>query len=172
MVWHDYVATDPDAPLSSLAILDKVVLVGRTRNAVSEIAVHDLVTGRLLGEVPLPGVGSVGSLSTRVGGGHEAWFSYTDSVTPSAVYCYDTTAARTTLWSQPPGATAVPEAESRQVEFTSADGTELQMLVIGRPGDHGPRPTILYGYGGFGQSLTPTYSAFTLAWVEASTACS
>ena len=41
------------------------------------------------------------------------------------------------------------------------------MLVIGKPGEHGPRPTILYGYGGFGQSLTPTYSAFTLAWVEA-----
>ena len=97
LIWHDYVAADPEAPLSSLAILDKVVLVGRTRNAVGEIAIHDLVTGRLLGEVPLPGVGSVGSLSTHPEGGHQAWFSYTDSVTPSAVYCYDATTARTTV---------------------------------------------------------------------------
>ncbi|GAA1596236.1 prolyl oligopeptidase family serine peptidase [Kribbella sancticallisti] len=167
LVWHDYVAADPEAPLSSLAILDKVVLVGRTRHAVGEIAIHDLVTGRLLGEVPLPGAGSVGSLSTRREGGHEAWFSYTDSITPSAVYCYDTTSASTALWSRPPGAVEVPEAESRRVDFTSADGTELQMLVVGEPGEHDPRPTILYGYGGFGQSITPTYSAFTLAWVEA-----
>lgn len=167
LLWHDYVPADPDAPLSSLAILDKVVMVGRTRNAVSEIAIHDLVTGRPLGEVPLPGIGSVGSPMTRPEGGHEVWFSYTDSITTSAVYRYDTTSARTTLWSHPPGAIAVPEAESRQVEFTSPDGTELHMLVIAKPGHHGPRPTILYGYGGFGQSLTPTYSAFTLAWVEA-----
>nr|WP_203590625.1 prolyl oligopeptidase family serine peptidase [Streptomyces sp. SID13031] len=166
-VWHDFVPADPAAPLSSLAILDKVVLVGRTRNAIGEIAIHDLVTGRFLGEVPLPGVGSVGSLSTRPEGGHEVWFSYTDSVTPAAVYAYDHNTARTTLWSPPPGVVGVPEAESRQVAFTSADGTALQMLVVGKPGEHGPRPTILYGYGGFGQSLTPTYSAFTLAWVEA-----
>ncbi len=82
LVWHDYVPADPSAPLSSLAILDKVVLVGRTRNAVSEIAIHDLPTGRPLGEVPLPGVGSVGSLTTRPEGGHEVWFSYTDSRHP------------------------------------------------------------------------------------------
>ncbi len=53
-----------------------------------------------------------------------------------------------------------------ELEYRSADGTVLRMLVIAKPGA-GPRPTILYGYGGFGQSLTPTYSAFTLAWVEA-----
>ncbi|MEU4391870.1 prolyl oligopeptidase family serine peptidase [Kribbella sp. NPDC023855] len=167
LVWHDYVPADPDAPLSGLAILDKVVLVGRTRNAVGEIAIHDLSTGRQLGEVPLPGVGSVGSLATRPEGDNQVWFSYTDSVTPTAVYQYDATSARTTLWSSPPGAIGTADAESRQIDYTSADGTPLQMLVVAKPGKPGPRPTILYGYGGFGQSLTPTYSAFTLAWVAA-----
>ena len=167
LVWRDLVPADPEAPLSSLAILDTMILVGRTRRAIGEIAIHDLETGRPLGEVPLPGVGSVGSLTTKSDGGNEAWFSYTDSITPASVYCYDATTARTTQWSQPPGAIAVPDAQYRQLEYLSADGTKLQMLVIAKPGDHGPRPTILYGYGGFGQSLTPTYSAFTLAWVEA-----
>jgi prolyl oligopeptidase len=167
LVWHDFIPADPHAPLSSLAILDSVVLVGRTRGALGEIAIHDLGTGRRAGDVPLPGAGSVGSLTTRGDGGHEAWFSYTDSITPAAVYRYDATSASTTLWSAPPGAIGVPEAESRQLEYRSADGTALRMLVIAKPGEHGPRPTILYGYGGFGQSLTPTYSAFTLAWVEA-----
>jgi prolyl oligopeptidase len=166
-VWRDYVPADPAAPLSSLAILDKVVLVGRTRNAVGEIAIHDLVTGRYLGDVPLPGVGSVGSLVSRPEGDNQVWFSYTDSVTPAAVYQYDVTSGRTTPWSPPPGAIGAADAESQQVDFTSADGTELQLLIVGKPGEHGPRPAILYGYGGFGQSLTPTYSAFALAWVAA-----
>ncbi|WP_246486775.1 prolyl oligopeptidase family serine peptidase [Kribbella qitaiheensis] len=166
LVWHDFVPADPEAPLSSLAILDKVVLVGRTRRALGEIVVHDLVTGRRLGEVELPGAGSVGSLTSRPEGGHEAWFSYTDSITPAAIMRYDAGTARTTRWSDPPGAVEGLEAETQQLEYSSADGTVLRMLVIAKPGA-GPRPTILYGYGGFGQSLTPTYSAFALAWVEA-----
>ncbi|TWD79904.1 prolyl oligopeptidase [Kribbella amoyensis] len=165
--WHDFVPADPDAPISSLAILDKVVLVGRTRGTISEVAVHDLVTGRPLGEVPLPGNGSVGSLTAHPAGGSEAYFSYTDSVTPAGIHRYDASTATTSLWSQPPGVADVPEAESLRVDFTSGDGTPLRMLVIAKPGESGPRPTILYGYGGFGQSLTPAYSAFALAWVEA-----
>ncbi|GAB2634468.1 prolyl oligopeptidase family serine peptidase [Kribbella swartbergensis] len=159
LVWHEFV--DPGVPLTGLAILDDVLLVSTT----SEIAIHDLDTGRRIGDVDLPGVGSIGSLSARPDGGSEAWFSCTDSVTPSAVYCYDHTTGRTTLWSQAPGAPA--EAETHQLTCTAPDGTELQLLVTTKPGHTGPRPAILYGYGGFGQSLTPTYSAFTLAWVEA-----
>jgi prolyl oligopeptidase len=41
------------------------------------------------------------------------------------------------------------------------------MVVLARPGDAGPRPAILYGYGGFGRSLTPAYSGYVLPWVEA-----
>ncbi|MEV6285209.1 prolyl oligopeptidase family serine peptidase [Kribbella sp. NPDC051770] len=165
LVWHDYVPADPDAPLSSLAVLDKVVLVGRTRGTIGEIAIHDLVTGRHLGQVPLPGHGSIGSLTARREGGHEAWFSYTDSVTPAAIYAYDALTADTSLWSSTTAPTV--EATTTAVPFRSADGTDLEMLVIATPGDGTPRPAILYGYGGFGQSLTPTYSAFALAWVEA-----
>ncbi|MGH3366262.1 MAG: prolyl oligopeptidase family serine peptidase, partial [Nocardioidaceae bacterium] len=50
--------------------------------------------------------------------------------------------------------------------YRSGDGTPVRMLVLARPGASGPRPTVLYGYGGFGQPLTPSYSAFSLAWVE------
>ncbi|MFG1816089.1 prolyl oligopeptidase family protein [Kribbella sp. NPDC049174] len=158
-VWHEFIS--PGAPLTGLAVLDDVLLVSTT----SEIAVHDRATGNRIGDVELPGVGSIGSLTTRPDGGHQAWFSYTDSVTPSAVYCYDDTTGRTALWSQAPGATA--EAVSHRITCTAPDGTELELRAIAKPGHHGPRPTILYGYGGFGRSLTPTYSAFTVAWVEA-----
>jgi prolyl oligopeptidase len=171
--WQDLIPEDQGAPLSQLAVLDgpelarSLLLVARTRHALGEIAVHDLQTGERIGDVPLPGLGSIGSLTTRPEGGHEVWFSYTDSVTPAAVHRYDARTGETTIWANPPHTVDVPEVEARRVVYHSADGTPVRMLVLARPDRSGPRPTILYGYGGFGQSLTPTYSSFTLAWVEA-----
>ncbi|MER7251587.1 prolyl oligopeptidase family serine peptidase [Kribbella sp. NPDC000426] len=147
-VWRDYIQLT--APLTGLAILDEVVLTSTT----STITVHDRETGRRQGTIDLPGVGSVGSLSAHE---NRAWFTYTDSVTPPTVYCYDASTGQTT------GAGSAREAETQTLSYTSRDGTELELQVIGKPGG----PAILYGYGGFGQALTPTYSAFALAWVEA-----
>ncbi|MFF0265448.1 prolyl oligopeptidase family serine peptidase [Kribbella sp. NPDC004536] len=133
----------PAEPLTGLAILDDVVLVATA----TAIAVHDRLTGAQTSTVELPGHGSVGSLTAD---GNRAWFSYTDSVTPPMVCCYDASTGHTTH----------EEAQSTPVETHHTKGVELR--IIGKPG-----PTILYGYGGFGQALTPTYSAFALAWVEA-----
>jgi prolyl oligopeptidase len=135
--------------------------------------VHDLVTGARLegadGGLPLPGLGTVGGLVSRPEGGHEVWFSYTDHVTPPHIYRYDAAARAITLWASPPGSVEVPAVSTRQVTYTSADGTPVRMFVIApvdaAPGE--PRPTILYGYGGFGVPLAPGYSAGILAWVEA-----
>jgi prolyl oligopeptidase len=171
--WRDLVRESPGAPLSELAMLDgpelnrPLLVVARARHALGELAVHDLRTGERLGDVPLPGVGTVGSLTARPEGGHEVWFSYTDSVTPGTVQRYDARTAETTVWAEPPGTVEVPRVAARHVVYRSADGTPIRMVVLAPPGRAGPRPTILYGYGGFGQPLTPTYSAFTLAWVEA-----
>jgi len=173
--WRDLVPQDPEAVLDGYAILDAdldrpVLLASWTRHAVSDVTVHDLATGERLGEVPLPGLGSVGGLIERPEGGHEAWFTYTDHATPASVYRYDGATGETTLWAAPPGTVDdVPGVVTRQVTYESKDGTVCRMFVVSGPGapDDGPRPTILYGYGGFGISLTPAYSAGILAWVEA-----
>jgi prolyl oligopeptidase len=61
-----------------------------------------------------------------------------------------------------------PRVHRRQVEYTSRDGTVVRMFVLSPTAEPDePRPTVLYGYGGFDVSLTPGYSASTLAWVEA-----
>ncbi|WBQ08236.1 prolyl oligopeptidase family serine peptidase [Kribbella sp. CA-293567] len=163
--WRELIAEEPGAPLSQLAVLDGVLLVGRTRQALSELTAHDPLTGDLLHEVPLPGPGTVADLGARPEGGHEAWFSYTDSVTPPTVHRYDARTRRVTPWSSTnhPG----PKIAARQLTYPSRDGTPIRMVVLARDGQAGPRPTLLYGYGGFGLSITPTYSAFALAWVEA-----
>jgi prolyl oligopeptidase len=161
--WTELVAEDDSSVLTGIALLDRVLLVGRTRHAIGEIGLYDLAGGTRVGDVPLPGFGSVGTMSTR---GHEAWFSYTDSVTPRGVYRYDARTCRTTRWAAAPGVAEIPDVTSRQIECESADGTPVRVVVFGRAGA-GPRPTILYGYGGFGLPLTPTYSSYLLAWVEA-----
>ncbi|WP_326637209.1 prolyl oligopeptidase family serine peptidase [Nonomuraea fuscirosea] len=170
--WRDLIPEDPEAVLSDFAILDDlerpVMLVGWTRHAISEISVHDLATGERLGEVPTPGLGTIGGISERPEGGHEAWFGYTDNTTPPTIQRYDARTGETTLWAASPGAVEVPDVRTEQVVYRSKDGTEVRMLIIS-PADaaEGPRPTILYGYGGFGLSMSPGYSASILAWVEA-----
>jgi len=179
--WRDLVPQDPEAVLGDFAILDgpelarPLLLVSWTRHAISEISVHDLATGQRAGTVPLPGLGTLGGLSERPEGGHEAWFGYTDNTTPPLVLRYDARSGAVATWDRSPGLVEVPEVSARQVAFPSRDGTVVRMLVIsggdGQPGAAGagglsPRPAILYGYGGFGISMQPGYAASVLAWVE------
>ena len=181
--WRDLVPERADAVLDGYAILDgaelarPLLLVSWKRHAVSEITVHDLGTGEQTGTVPLPGLGSTGGISERPDGGHEAWFSYTDNTTPVMILHYDGRTGTVRPWARAPGSVEVPPVRAEQVTFESADGTEVRMLVIsggaadgtgdGTDGPRRPRPAILYGYGGFGVSLVPAYSAAVLAWVEA-----
>ncbi len=173
--WQELIPEDPEAVLDGYAILDgpelgddPVLLCSWTRHAVGEITIHQLRTGTRTGTVPLPGVGSVSGIVERIEGGHEAWFGYTDHVTPSSVYRYDALTGKTTLWTTAPGSIEAPEITTTQVTYQSKDGTDVRMFVMSREArPTEPGPTILYGYGGFGFPLTPAYSATVLAWVEA-----
>jgi len=172
--WRERIGQDGEAVLTGYAILDgaelgrPVLLASWTRHAIGEISVHDLATGEPLGSIPLPGLGTVGGLSERPEGGHEAWFAYTDNTTPVAIYRYDARTGEVALWERAPGSVDVPDVDTRQVACQSADGTTVRMLVIsGRRRGGEPRPAILTGYGGFGISMTPGYAATVLAWAEA-----
>jgi prolyl oligopeptidase len=180
--WRDVIAEDPEAVLTDFVILDgkelsePVVLVARTRHAIGELTVHQLATGRAARTVPLPGLGTVGGLRGRPEGGHEAWFAYTDHSAPVRVLRFDALSGETSTWQRSPGTVDVPAIQAGQVAYSSADGTTVRMLILRgadreacdhEAGDRTPRPTILYGYGGFNVSLTPEYSASVLAWVEA-----
>ena len=110
--WRDLIPEDSEAVLSDFAILDDlerpVMLVSWTRHAISEITVHDLATGERIGEVPAPGLGSIGGISERPEGGYEAWFGYTDNTTPPTIQRYDARTGETTLWAASPGVVDVP----------------------------------------------------------------
>jgi prolyl oligopeptidase len=171
--WRDLIPEDPRAVLKSYAVLDGAQLerpllaAAWSRHAVSELTLHDALTGERVGEVPLPGLGSLAGLSRRPEGGHELWFGYNDFTTPTAIHRYDAATGRTSLWAAAPGAIEVPRVRTRQVTYTSADGTQVRMFVMDDGAHDGPRPTILYGYGGFNIAQPPAFNARILAWIEA-----
>ena len=173
--WQPLVPEDEVAVLDGYAILDgpelgddPVLLCSWTRHAVSEVTAHELRTGARTGLVRLPGLGSLSGLIERPEGGHEAWFGYTDHVTPSSVYRYDARTGETSLWASAPGTVEPPRIQVSQVPYRSKDGTEVRMFVMAAEETPSrPRPAILYGYGGFGLPLTPGYSATVLTWLEA-----
>ncbi|WP_306207115.1 prolyl oligopeptidase family serine peptidase [Actinoplanes sp. RD1] len=170
--WQELIAERPDAVLRTWSVLDgpelgdPLLVAGWVRHTVSEVTVHDLRTGKALGELALPGSGAVGGLSVRPTGGHEAWFTYTDHVTPPVVHHWDARTDELRVWAAP-GGVARPAATAGRETCRSADGTEVGLLVVAPPDCSGPRPVLLRGYGGFGVTIGPHYSPEALAWVRA-----
>ncbi|MFD7412931.1 prolyl oligopeptidase family serine peptidase [Kitasatospora purpeofusca] len=155
--------------LESFAVLDDpalpvpLLLVLRSAGGHGRITRHDLRTGAPLGAVPLPGTGVVTDLTFRQGG-HEAWFGYSDPTTPETVHHYDARRGTTAVW-QAPGSPDVPAVLVSELRCASADGTEVTVLLT-RPADRptGPLPTVLQGYGAFGEPQVADYYAAALAW--------
>lgn len=192
--WHDLVPEDAEAVLEGWAALlerpapaGPVVLCAHTRHAVAELSVHDAVRGGLVATVALPGSGTVGELSVRTDGGSTAWFAYTDHTTPTVVLrvdlgdveapavdagAADTAGAvpvvGTAVHAVPPGRPEFAPAAAVLHTYTSADGTTVRIFVLSPDGVAStPRPTVLYGYGGFGIAMAPVFTASALAWVAA-----
>ncbi len=172
--WTDLLPESPDAVLESVVTLDgdelehDLLLASWASHGTARLTLHDAADGRLIREVELPGVGAVGGPIEHIDGGPVCWFVYTDHTTVPQVYRFDARDGSTAIEIAPPGVVEVPQVSSQQVEYASADGTIVRMFIISPTKEpEQPRPTILYGYGGFGIPLQPGYSSSILAWVEA-----
>jgi prolyl oligopeptidase len=98
----------------------------------------------------------------------EVYYSWTSFSTPPSVYRYDLATGASTLWRRPQTAFRPDDYVVRQVFYASKDGTRVPMFIAHRKGlkADGNRPTLQTGYGGFRVSMTPTFSAARLAWME------
>ena len=166
--WRELVPEHGSAVLEDVAVLDgaptPALVCLWTRHAVAELTRHDLTTGAQQGTIELPGLGSVGGLAERPEGGAEVWFGYTDHLSPATVYHHDVRSDTTDVWARSPGAApTIDGVVARQVEYESMDGTTVRMFELSHEARPGPQPTILYGYGGFGSSLTLAYAGQVLA---------
>ncbi len=135
-------------------------------DAVSAVKQYDY-EGNLVREVQLPGLGSIGGFGTKKDE-KELYFSFTNYVTPGSIYKYDIEAGTSELFRQPQIDFKSADYESKQVFYTSKDGTQVPMMITYKKGVelNGKNPTILYAYGGFNISLTPSFSISNAVWME------
>ncbi|MGW2196634.1 prolyl oligopeptidase family serine peptidase [Streptosporangium sp. NPDC001682] len=172
--WRALVAEDPQAPLDECLVLDgpalpqPLLLVARARHGTSTLTLHDLASGRLLTDLPLPGAGVVSSLRTNIPHGHHAWFSYCDATTPPTIYRHDAASGKTEQETGAAIAGHTPGIRSHSVRYHAGDGTEITLLLFTPAEEHqGPRPTLLYGYGSFGMPMRSWFFPMAAAWVSA-----
>jgi len=125
------------------------------------------MAGEPAGEVNLPGLGSAGGFSGDIGD-PETFFSFSSYTRPSTVYRYDVSTGEATVFRAPQLAFDPDDYVTSQVFYSSKDGTRVPMFISHKKGLelNGENPTLLYGYGGFNISLTPSFSPANLAWME------
>lgn len=135
-------------------------------DAISKIHQYDS-KGTNLGEVSLPGVGSVSGFS---GEKEDAilYYRFTNYANPSSIYAYNPLTQKSELYWNPPIDFDPSMYESKQVFYKSKDSTKVPMIITYKKGIelNGKNPTILYGYGGFNISLTPSFSIPNAVWME------
>jgi prolyl oligopeptidase len=142
------------------------VFANYMENAVSVIKQYSY-DGTLVREVALPGVGSAGGFGAKKQD-TSLYYSFTNYLTPGSIYSYEISSGTSKLYKKPSIDFNSDEYQSRQVFYTSKDGTQVPMIITHKKGIvlDGTNPTILYGYGGFNISLTPSFSITNAVWME------
>lgn len=135
-------------------------------DAVSQVKQFDY-TGELVRQVDLPGAGSVGGF----GGKKDAealYYSFTNYTTPGTIYKFDANNGTSEVYQKPAIDFDTEDYVSTQVFYASKDGTKIPMIITHKKGIEldGTHPTMLYGYGGFNISLTPSFSTANTVWLE------
>ena len=135
-------------------------------DAVSQVKQYDY-NGKLIRDIKLPGIGSAGGF----GGKREEttlYYSFTNYITPGTIYSFDPKTGKSLVYQKPNVDFKGEDYESKQVFYTSKDGTKIPMIITYKKGTelNGKNPTMLYGYGGFNISLTPSFSIANAVWLE------
>ncbi len=136
------------------------------KDAVSVVKQYDY-SGKMVREIQLPGIGTAGGF-----GGKKKektiYYSFTNYTTPGSTYSIDVDSGNSKLYQTPKIDFISSNYESEQVFYTSKDGTKIPMIITYKKGLklNGNNPTILYAYGGFNVSITPSFSISNAVWME------
>ncbi|MBI1750329.1 MAG: S9 family peptidase [Acidobacteria bacterium] len=163
--WRELIA-ESDAVIEGVAAAAGRLFVEYTRNVSSQVKMF-AADGKPLGEMPLPALGTLGGISGRWKS-KEIFYGFSSFVIPTTIYRLDTGGGKPEVWARLNVPIESEKFEVKQVWFASKDGTKAPMFVLHRKGLKldGSSPALLTAYGGFAVSLTPSFSARAVLWVE------
>ncbi len=163
--WKTVIAQGKDV-LQAVDLIDNRFVVVWMHDANEKVELFDL-DGKKQRDIALPTLGTVGGLSGRRHD-KEGFYAFTSFTYPSTVYRFDFTTGKSTVFKRPAVDFKSADFETKQVFFKSKDGTKIPMFLVSKKGLKldGQNPTLLYGYGGFDISLTPSFGVQTLTWLE------
>lgn len=152
--------------ISGISLLQDQFLVTYLKDACHEVRLFD-TSGKSRGAIALPGLGTVTGFDGKRDA-KETFYSFTNYITPPTVYRYDLSSGQSTVWQAPKLAFDPADFETERVFYQSQDGTRIPMIISAKKGvrGRGPSPTLLYAYGGFDISITPSFSPANLGWLD------
>jgi len=152
--------------LQGVSVINNSFVASYLKDAHTKIKIYGL-DGKFAREVDLPGIGTAGGF-----GGEredkETFYAFTGFTTPTTIYRYDMVSGKSTIFRQPKVDFNPGDYETKQVFYTSKDGTRVPMFITHKKGVKldGNNPTYLYGYGGFNVSMVPNFSVSNVVWME------
>ena len=136
------------------------------KDAVSVVKQYDR-NGTLVREIELPAIGTAGGFRGKKKQ-KTLYYSFTNYTTPGTIYALNPQAGKSVVYAKPKVDFNSANFSSTQVFYASKDGTKIPMIITHKKGVKldGKNPTILYGYGGFNVSLTPSFGIANAVWME------
>ncbi|MEM8678038.1 MAG: prolyl oligopeptidase family serine peptidase [Planctomycetota bacterium] len=163
--WREIIPETQDT-LTSVGMLNDAFVADYLKDAHTAVSLYDL-DGKKIRDVELPGVGTAAGFKGKRSD-QETFYSFQSLTTPPRAYRYDLETGDSELIREAKVAFDPSDYVVKQVFYNSKDGTRIPMFIAHRKDIelNGENPTLLYGYGGFNISLTPSFSVARLAWME------
>lgn len=163
--WQELIPQAPET-IESVSVVANRFIVTYLKDARTQVKQFH-VDGLLEREMEMPGLGTATGFSGKRTD-TETFYAFTSFTVPGRIYRYKIAESRSEVWREPKVAFDPGEYETHQFFCSSKDGTRVPLFVTHRKGLKldGRRPTLLYGYGGFNISITPSFSVANLAWME------
>ena len=163
--WQEIIPEN-EKTLEGISVLNHQFILDYLQDARSKLQIHHL-NGDYIKDIELPAIGSVGGFNGKRED-TETFYAFTSFTTPTTIYRYNLETGESTLFRQPTVSFNPENYETRQVFYRSKDGTQIPMFITHKKGLFldGNNPTLLYAYGGFNISLTPSFSVSRLVWME------